>query len=341
MQIQTNQWMDNTLQWLLEMDPHNPGVRYFALRDLLQRSEDDREVSNARREIMETGPVPAILESQHPDGYWAKPGGGHSPSYTVTVWQIIFLAELGADPNDERVQRGCEYLLSHNIAANNGFSMTPRPIPSSVVHCLNGDPLFALMRLGYAGDVRIQNALEWLVQAIMGEGDIRFYKSGTSGKGFACAYNLKQPCAWGAVKALKALSAVTPGSRTPAMDRATEAGISFLLDCELAEADYPYTERIGSAWFSFGFPLSFRSDILETSLVLADLGCREDPRLVNANQFILNKRGAAGRWIMESSLNGKMWVDIESKRQPSKWITLRALKALGIKRPDLSPVKLY
>ncbi len=23
--------------------------------------------------------------------------------------------------------------------------------------------------------------------------------------------------------------------------------------CELAEADYPYTERIGSAWFSFGF----------------------------------------------------------------------------------------
>jgi len=197
------------------------------------------------------------------------------------------------------------------------------------------------MRLGYTDDARVLKALEWLVQAITGEGDIRFYKSGTSDKGFACAYNLKQPCAWGAVKALKALCAVAPEIRTPIMDRAIEAGISFLLERELAQADYPYTERIGSAWFSFGFPLSFRSDILEASLVLADLGWGEDPRLVNAHQFILNKRDAEGRWIMESSLNGKMWVDIESKRQPSKWSTLRALKALGIKRPDLSPARLY
>ena len=34
-------------------------------------------------------------------------------------------------------------------------------------------------------------------------------------------------------------------------------------------------------------------------------------------------------WIPEErTLNGKMWIDIEQKGQPSKWITLRALRVL-------------
>lgn len=338
MATQTNELIDRTLPWLLEPDPQNPGVRYFTLRDLLGRSEGDQELDQARRAIMKTGPVPAILAAQHDDGYWARPGGGHSPSYQVTVWQIIFLAELGADPNDERVRRGCEYFLANSVAANGGFAMNPRPVPSSVVHCLNGDPVHALLRLGYAADPRLQDALDWLVQTTTGEGDVRFYKSGTSDKGFACAYNLKQPCAWGAAKAMKALSALPADQRTPAVERAIKVGVEFLLGGDLAEADYPYTERINSTWFSFGFPLSFRSDILETAMVLADLGCGEDPRLNTAQQFIINKQDERGRWIMEKTLNGKMWVDIEQKGQPSKWVTLRALRALGLKRLEIQNV---
>jgi len=334
MQIPENNLIGNALPWLLEPDPQNPGVRYFVLSDLLGRSENDPQVREAREEIMHFGPVPRILEAQHPDGYWAKPGGGHSPSYQVTVWQIIFLAELGADPSDDRVERGCEYFLSHSVAANGGFAMNPRPVPSSVVHCLNGDPLHALLRLGYETDPRVRDALEWLIQATTGEGDLRFYKSGTSDRGFSCAYNLGQPCGWGATKAMKALSAIPPDLRTAAAERAIDVGVEFLLGRDLAKADYPYTERINSTWFSFGFPLSYRSDILETALVLADLGYTGDPRLSNAHQFIMNKHDDQGRWIMEKTLNGKMWVDIEEKGQPSKWITLRALRALGIGEPN-------
>ena len=100
----------DSLSWLLEPDEANPGVRYHALRDLLDRPETDPEVMQAGRNIMTTGPVPVILEAQAPEGYWVKPGGGYTPSYRSTVWQIMFLAELGADPTDERVQRRCEYL---------------------------------------------------------------------------------------------------------------------------------------------------------------------------------------------------------------------------------------
>ena len=113
------------------------------------------------------------------------------------------------------------------------------------------------------------------------------------------------------------------------MGRAINLGVEFLLGRDLAVADYPYTDRISPTWFAFGFPLSYRSDILETAMVLADLGYGEDPRLSNARQFILDKRDDQGRWIMEKSFNGKMWADIEEKGQPSEWVTLRALRALG------------
>ena len=212
--------------------------------------------------------------------------------------------------------------------------MNPRPVPSSVVHCLNGDPLHALLLLGYLNDPDVRSALNWQVQAITGDGEIRFYRSGTSGKGFACAANLRQPCAWGATKALKALNSVPPNQRSAAMMRAIEVGSDFLLARDLVKADYPYTERINSSWFVFGFPLSYRSDILETMSVLASLGYGEDPRLDNAQKFILSKRDDQGRWLMEKSLNGKMFVNIEKKGQPSKWITLRAMTALGFRYPD-------
>ncbi len=328
MSIQSEYLNDNPMPWLLEPDADNPSIRYFVLRDLLGRSQDDPEVCQARADIMTRGPVPIILENQHPAGYWAKPGGGHSPSYQVTVWQIIFLAELGADPSDERVQQGCDYFMGHSMAANGAFAMNQPPVPSSVVHCLNGDPLYALLRLGHAHDPRVQTALDWQVRAITGEGQIRYYKSGTVGSNFACAYNQGQPCAWGATKVMKALNAVPQDQRTAVVQRAIEAGVEFLLSCDPAVADYPSTERVSSTWFKFGFPLSYRGDVLETTTVLVEQGYGDDPRLVNALQFILSKQDNQGRWKMEKALNGKMWVDIEEKGKPSKWVTLRALRVL-------------
>ena len=319
---------DDPLPWLLEPDPDNPGVRYFALRELLDRPEDDPEVQVDRAAIMTTGPVPAILDAQYPAGYWIKPGGGYSPKYRSTVWQIIFLAELGADPSDERVRRGCEYLLSHSIAANNAFSALQKPVPGGSVPCLNGNLLYALQCLGYGNDPRVRAALDWLVRAVTGEGGFRYLKSGTSGPCFACSANQGQPCAWGTNKAMKALIAVLPGRRTPAVQHAIEVGAEFLLSRDLAVADYPYTERVSSTWFKFGFPLSYWSDVLETTAVLVELGYGDDPRLGNALQFILDKQDAQGRWKIENSLNGKMWADIEEKGKPSKWVTLRVLRVL-------------
>jgi len=319
---------DDPLPWLLEPNPGNPAVRYFALRDLLGKPEDDPEVIQAKGEIMATGPVPTILAAQHPEGYWVKPGTGYTPKYKATTWQIVFLAELGADPADERVQQGCEYLLGHSQAATGAFSVYQPPRPSGGLHCINGNLLHALIKLGHATDPRVEAALNWQVQAIIGVEEFKYYKSGTASPGFACGVNMGQPCGWGATKALKALSAIPPDQRTQSVQQAIEAGVEFLLSRDPSVADYPYTERVSSTWFKFGFPLSYWSDVLETTAVLADLGYGSDSRLAYAIRLILGKQDAQGRWKLENSLNGKMWVDIEKRGKPSKWVTLRALRVL-------------
>jgi hypothetical protein len=270
--------------------------------------------------------VPHILAAQEPEGNWIPKGG----KYQSTPAQIIILAELGADAGEKRVRSGCEYLLSYAIATNHAFIyFSPPPLPRKAVHCDNGLLVYALIRLGYSDDPRVRAALEWQVQAIIGDLPAnQYYKSTTAGPNFACGVNRGQPCGCGATKAMRALATIPKDKRTPSMRQAIELGTDFLLSHDLATANFPFTERISSNWFKFGFPLNYWSDILETADVLVDLGYGDDPRLVKVFQLILSKQDDQGRWKLENSPNGKMWVDIESKKQPSKWITLRALRVL-------------
>lgn len=316
------------IDWLLEEDVDLPSARYLALRDLVGAPADDPEVRDARAAIMRTGPVPIILDAQSDEGYWVKPGGGYSPKYRATVWSLFVLAELGAAPGDERVRKGCEYLLDHSLASNAAFSCNSKPQPSGAVLCLNGNLLFTLGSFDFEADERVQAATNWLAKAILGEGDVRYYASGTSGPGFGCGVNLAQPCAWGANKALRGLLTVSGRDRTPLVERALAAGAEFLLSRDPVEADYPYTERVSSTWFKLGFPLSYWSDVLETVANLVDLGHAGDKRVAAAVNWVRDKADEQGRWKLANSLNRKMWVDIEKRGKPSKMVTLRALRML-------------
>ena len=320
------------LDWLLEEDLDNPGVRYRALKELENRKEDDPLVVSARQDALSGGPIPAILAHQDKQGYWVQPGPGYLPKYSSIVWQVIFLAQLGADVGEERVHLACDYLLSHAIGNHGGFSMTATP--SGAIHCLQGNLAAALLELGMGADERLQRALEWLACSVTGDAyqgvPIRYYRSGISGPNFHCSANDHQPCAWGAVKVALALARVPQSQRSPAMRKAAQMCVDFLLSTDPAGADYPhpYAPKASTSWFKFGFPVFYITDILQILEALMGLGLAGDGRLLPAILLLENKQDAHGRWIMEYSYNGKTWVDIEEKKQPSKWVTLRALRVL-------------
>ena len=322
------------LPWLLA--PDTPAVRAATLQRLVGEAVDSPGVRAARAAAMATDPIRSILAAQDAAGWWAKPGPGYSPKYRSTVWQVIFLDQLGADAADPQVAKACDYVLTWSAAAGGGFGAAgtakeAQPPPSRVIHCLNGNLLRALIGFGRLGDARVQAAVDWAASAITGEGVGRWYASGTSGPGFACAANEGLPCAWGALKELGALARIPPGQRSPLTRRAVAQGVEFLFSRDPAVADYPMgwgnTEPNGS-WFKPGFPLAYVSDVLQTLEVLAELGQARDPRLVRALAWLTGRQDAHGRWLNRHAYNGKTWVDFERQGAPSKWVTLRACTVL-------------
>jgi hypothetical protein len=312
------------LPWLLEEE--TPAVRHLALRWLLDEPETSRPARRARAAAMRVDPIAATLAAQHAGGYWVKPGSGYGPKYTGTVWSLMFLDQLGADPADRGIQRACVHVLEHTQAPGGGFGMSGRD--SSVVHCLHGNLVRALVGFGWLDDERVQAAVEWQARSITGDGFDGWHRGTTSGPGFSCGINGGLPCAWGAIKALRGLARIPPEQRTPLVRRAIADGVELLLSRDPAAADYPAQSRVSPSWFKLGFPSGYVADMLQNLEVLAELGHARSPRLAHAIDVVLAKQDHLGRWKNERAYERATWVPFEGRRSPSKWVTLRACRVL-------------
>jgi hypothetical protein len=331
-------WQDqlkgDALTWLLESE--STGIRYMAMRDLQDRTDDDPELAAARREAQSGGPIAMILDEMEEEGYWARPGPGYNPKYRSAVWSLIMLAQMGAKVGeDERIERACTYLFEHGFASGGQF--TASGAPSGTVDCLQGNLCWTFLELGY-DNPRLDQAFEWMARTVTGEGlapnsepqaPVRFYAS-QCGPTFACGSNNKLSCAWGGVKVMLAFSKLPPDRRTALVEQAIQHGVDFLFSVDPAEATYPcgWNDKPSRNWWKFGFPVFYVTDLLQNVEALAELGYGHDPRLANALDVICEKQEEQGRWALDYNYHGKTWVDIGEKRQPDQWVTLRALRVL-------------
>lgn len=322
----------NVIEWLLE--PDDIGMRYLAMRDLIETDKD--ELMAIKKRAHNEGQISEILAKMNKEGYWEKPGAGYYPKYTGTVWSIILLAQLGASSEtDERLAIACSYLIEHSLTEGGQFTING--MPSGTADCLQGNLCESFLELGYE-DPRLDKAFEWMARSVTGEGvspmqdkkaPVRYY-AGKCGPNFACGSNNKLPCAWGAVKVMLAFSKQPEAKRTDIINNAIRTGIDFLFSKDPAEADYPcgYSNKPSQNWWKFGFPVFYVTDLLQNVEALVGLGYGNDPRLVNALAIIKAKRDVQGRWLMEYDYTGKTWLDFGLKKQPNKWVTLRAMRVL-------------
>jgi hypothetical protein len=318
------------LPWLLEEE--NPPVRYFSLVDILGLPEHDKRVVAAKSAIMEKGIVPKILARQKKGGYWEKAEDFYiRTKYKGTVWQLIILAELGADGADPRIQRACEFVLRvSQDRQSGGFATVGGPRGgghhSGVIPCLTGNMVWSLIRLGNIDDPRVRQGIDW----------IRTYQrfdDRRSGVPKSWPYEKHDPC-WGrhtchsgAVKAMKALAEIPEKERSPEVRQTLETGGEYFLHHHLFKRSHDLSMAVKPKWIKFGFPTMWDGDALEVFDLLTRMGYR-DPRMQEAVELILSKQDACGRWNLENTYNGRFQVDIEKKGEPSKWVTLIALRAL-------------
>ena len=327
---------DSVLDWLLE--PDDPGVRYLALRDLAKA--DAVELAAAKKQAHASGPIAEVLSKMDKEGFWVRPGAGYNPKYFSTVWSVILLGQLGGSiDTDERIATACAYILDHSLTKHGQF--TAGGSPSGTIDCLQGNLCHALIELGCT-DPRLHEAYEYMARSVTGEGiapateknaTVRYY-AGKCGPVFACSGTLGKPCAWGAVDVMLAFGKLPPAKRTPLINDAIKTGVDFLFSKDPATADYPLGFGSGGKpsgnWWKFGFPNFYVTDILQIAEALARLGYGQDNRLANALQIIRDKQDSRGRWLMEYDYTGKTWVVFGPKKQPNKWVTLRARRVLNM-----------
>lgn len=318
------------MSWLLEED--NPSVRFYTMTTLLGRSADDNDVREAKKRIMETGAVPKILRVQNEDGSFGTPERFYVDKYKGTVWNLLMLAQLGADPADPRIRKTCEFILHHSQNQDSGgFSYTQSMktgggLSSGVIPCLTGNMVYSLVSLGYMDDSRVQKAIEWITLYQRADDGIAKAPEGS-------VYERLEPC-WGrhschmgVAKSLKALASIPTDRRSPDVHAKIGQLSEYFLLHHLYKKSKNLAEVSRPGWLRLGFPLMYQTDILELLGIFHDLGIH-DPRLRDAREILTGKQLQDGTWNLENSFNGRMLVNVDMKGQPSKWITLKALQIL-------------
>lgn len=319
----------DVVAWLLDGD----AAMQFATRTrLLGEDPDSRACRRLRARLMRNGIVPAILATQGPDGHWAERDRFYTAKYSGTVWNLIILAELGADGTDERLRRAAEAVLADGQhPASGGFSVQRSKtagggLPSGVIPCLTGNLVFALVRLGMLDDPRVQAAIDWIVTYQRfddGDGD----PSGWPYDRYEMCWG-RHTCSMGVVKAIKGLAEIPPGRRSAAVEATLDGAAEFMLVHHVHKRSHDLAKVSKPGWRRFGFPRMYQTDVLEILWLLTQLGYR-DPRMDEALDLVCAKRGKNGRWNLDDTFNDRFSVPIETLGQPSRWVTLRALEVLA------------
>jgi len=336
------------IEWLLGKE--NPSVRYFTLRDLLDKEETDREVKEAKAAIPASKVVSKILSKQKTEGHWEDKENPYHPKYKSTYWQIMTLGQLGMDKTNERVRKACEFVLNLQ-STEGGFSsytrqralqeyewmrtrtalkekLQPEPetwaqslITEHQYSCLTGNVCAAMLRMGYSTEIRLKKALNWLVKIQNSDG------------GWLCPYwkahiKDKHGCFYGTICPIEAFSEVPKTERTPEMKHAIEKGAEFLLMHRLYKADHHDYKVINRQWLKLSFPWFYGYHILRGLSVVTKLGYIDDERLTDSVELLLQKRCPDSTWLLENAPTGRMQANIETVGKPSKWMTLNALRVL-------------
>jgi hypothetical protein len=316
--------------WLLEED--NPSVRYFTLTELLDKPQTDEETQKAKTAIMKVGLVPKILAKQNSDGSWETPTAFYTAKYKGAVWQLIILAELNADPTDNRVRKACEFILENSQHhESQGFSIakaekTGGGRQSGVIPCLTGNMVWSLIRLGYLDDLSVQAGINWITTYQRFDDAIEAAPKGWPYDKYEMCFG-KHSCHMGAAKALKALAEIPPEKRKREVTSTIKYGAEYMLKHHIFKRSHNLSKVSKPGWLHFGFPLMYQDDALEVLGILTNLEYKDD-RMQEAVDLVVSKQDTQGRWKLENTYNGRYQTNIERKGEPSKWITLNALKAL-------------
>jgi hypothetical protein len=301
-------------EWLLDSDP---SIRWQVMRDLI--AEPDATVARERSRVAAEGWGVRLLDLQGSDGHWG--GAAFVPHAWISTQDTLqLLRDLGADPKSDRVRRAIRQ-VRERCTWGEEFGDSPF-FEGEVEPCING----RVLAIGaYFGEAR-DRLVDRLLQEQLSDGGWNCDAPRSQRSSFHTTICVLE----GLLEYERAKGSV------PDVTGARLRGQEYLLERRLFRSrstgqiiNLDRKLRRPAAWTECSFPTRWHYDILWGLDYLRKAGFAPDERITEAVDLVAKKRDGHGRWPLENPHPGPVHFEMEGGAgEPSRWITLRALRVL-------------
>lgn len=324
---QTSKPQDPALPWLLDADP---AIRWQAMRDLTDASED--EIAAERARVASEGFSARLLALQAEDGRWG--GAAWNRGWDSTMHALWLLRDFGLDPECEEARRAVGLVrerVTWKGCAPEECDENPF-FAGEVEPCINGQ----VAAIGAYFGVDVSGIIHRLLGEQLADGGWNCEaERGSTRSSFhttICVLEalLEYERRFGSRPEIAQIAAARRRGEEYLLARrlfrrlSTGEAIGHDRKSKSAESGGP------PAFTRFAFPTWWHYDVLRGLEYLRRAGVEPDGRTAEAIARVASKRDGDGRWPLEVRLPGPMPVDLgEAEGAPSRWITLRALRVLA------------
>lgn len=306
----------DVISWLLDSDP---AIRWQAMRDLLDEPAERVDAERAR--VAGEGWGAQLLSTQGSDGVWRL--DDQQPDM-VTMRIVTLLRELGVDPSSaviravmSRLRESEEWLTM----LPEGYAFHGRPFFSGEEEpCING----RIVAAGAYFGVNVAAVVERLLGEQMADGGWNCEQECGSVRGsFGTTINVLE-----GLLLYERAATGAGGAAVADVARARRRGEEYLLSRRLLRR-LSTGEVINPDFERFSYPTGYHYDALRGLDYFRSVGDPPDPRADEALELVASKRRDDGMWALDVLHRDDFVFDFgETVGQPSRWITLRALRVL-------------
>ena len=314
--------MNNSIDWLLSEEPW---IEYRTRLDLLEQSEQEHSVNQAKNQMLAHPQIQGILYALYK---WQEQVVNNHKNVKLPLHKLSFLADIGITINEPEVKKIVELIMEHQD--NHGVFQVTMNIPKHFggtgqnnwgwMLCDAPIILYSLFKFGVPRNLLI-SGIEHLIALIKDNG-WGCAVSPEMGK-FRGPGRKGDPCPYATLLMLKLLSQMEEYKDSNECKVGAEALLKLW---EKSKENHPYMFYMGNDFRKLKAPTIWYDIVSVTDVLSQFEWLRNDSRLKEMIEIIKSKADLNGCFIPESEYRACKGWDFGQKKNPSKWLTLLILR---------------